>query len=127
MKFHHVGCACKDIEKTAKKLSIQLSANASEVVYDANQDAELCMLQLPDGSQIELVSGKVVENIVSNRQSYYHVCYAVKDIKSSISDLQSKGMILISPPKEAVLFNNNLVAFLHSAVGLVELVEDASF
>lgn len=124
MKLHHTGCACKDIHKTAAQLAKQFDAKCSDIVFDKNQNAELCMLTLKDGSQIELVSGDVVKSFVAKGVTYYHNCYSTPDIEATIVQLQDRGMLLVSPPKEAILFDNKRVAFLMSAVGLIELLEN---
>ncbi|CEJ68296.1 hypothetical protein BN1195_00578 [Chryseobacterium oranimense G311] len=123
MKFHHVGVACKDIQ--AELLSIRKLHKIIEetpVVFDENQQAELCMITVEDGLNIELVSGTPVENLLKKRISYYHICYEVDDIDQSIENLTENGGMLISPPKEAILFNNRKVAFLMLSYGIVELL-----
>ena len=124
MKFHHIGIATADIDKTLLKLKKYFNiAEISETVYDANQDAYLCMITLSDGVKIELINGKVVENILKKRQYLYHTCYSVKDIEKSIKELTEDGAFLVSEPKKAILFNNDKVAFLLWDLGLIELVE----
>lgn len=123
MKFHHVGVACKDIQ--AELLNIRKLHKVIEetlVIFDPNQEAELCMVTVEDGLNIEFVSGKPVENLLKKRISYYHICYEVDDIDKTIEDLTEKGGMLISPTKEAVLFNNRKVAFLMLSYGIVELL-----
>ena len=69
---------------------------------------------------IELVSGEMVKDLVKKKITYYHICYEVKNIQKSIDSF--KNSILISPPKEAILFNNKKVAFLYTPIGLIELL-----
>ncbi len=124
MKFHHIGIATDDIEKMIAKLENFLKIkDISDIVYDSNQDAYLCMLTLDDGIKIELITGKVVENILKKRQYLYHTCYEVDDIELTISKLQNDGAFLVREPKKAILFENKKVAFLMWDLGLIELVE----
>ncbi len=124
MKFHHIGIATENIEKTIQELKQLFNIkNISETVYDKNQDANLCMLTLEDGTKLELVSGKVVEKIVKKRQFLYHTCYETEDINKEIEKLQKLDSFLVSEPKEAILFKNKKVAFLMTNIGLMELVE----
>lgn len=124
MKLHHIGIATGDIENTKKYMQNLFNIeNISETVYDANQDARLCMLRMTDGTQIELIQGKVVEKLVKKRTLLYHTCYEVKDMEKQIEDLVAQGSMLVSEPKEAILFGNKRVAFLTSNLGLIELVE----
>lgn len=124
MKFHHIGIATENIESLIEYLKQILNIkDISETVYDKNQEANLCMLTLEDGTKLELVSGKVVEKIVKKRQFLYHTCYETNDINKEIEKLQKLDSFLVSEPKEAILFKNKKVAFLMTNIGLVELVE----
>jgi methylmalonyl-CoA/ethylmalonyl-CoA epimerase len=123
MKFHHVGVACKDIQAELQNIrTLHKIIEETPVVFDVNQQAELCMVTVEDGLNIELVSGKPVENLLKKRISYYHICYEVEDIEKTIEHLTQNGGMLSSPPKEAILFNNRKVAFLMLSYGIVELL-----
>ncbi len=123
MKFHHLGVACKDIQAELQSIrKLHKIIEETSVVFDENQKAELCMITVEDGLNIELVSGAPVENLLKKRISYYHICYEVDDIDQSIETLIENGGMLISPPKEAILFNNRKVAFLMLSYGIVELL-----
>ena len=125
MKFHHIGIATEDINSSIEKLKKYFDIKeVSNVVYDKNQDANLCMLTMSDGIMIELISGAVVSNLVKKRQYLYHTCYSVKDIEKMIDTLVSDGAFLVRESKEAILFNNKKVAFLMWDLGLIELVEE---
>ena len=124
MKFHHIGIATEDIPKMIKKMQKFFEINEiSDIIYDPNQDANLCMLTLKDKTKIELISGNVVANIVKKRNFLYHTCYEVKDINKTINKLVSDGAMLVRESKEAILFNNKKVAFLMWDLGLIELLE----
>lgn len=124
IKFHHIGIATENIENTIKYLkNIMNIKGISETVYDRNQDANLCMLTLEDGTKLELVSGKIVEKIVKKRQFLYHTCYETENIIEEIRKLEKLGGFIVSKPKEAILFNEKKVAFLMTDLGLMELVE----
>ena len=123
MKFHHIGIATNDINKSIEKLKKNFSIKEiSKIVYDVNQDANLCMITMEDGMRIELINGKVVENILKKKQYLYHTCYEVEDIEESIKKLEKDGAFLVKEPKEAILFNNRKVAFLMWDLGLIELI-----
>ncbi len=125
MNFHHIGIATNNIEETLSKLDKYFNIiDVSATVYDANQDANLCMITLDDNVKIELISGKVVDNILKKRQYLYHTCYLVDDIDKTINSLIQDGAFLVREPKEAILFNNRKVAFLMWDLGLIELLEE---
>ncbi|MDD3206702.1 MAG: VOC family protein [Lachnospiraceae bacterium] len=124
MRFHHVGIATADIPTMQEYLkSIARITHITDTVYDEQQQANLCMVTLSDGTDIELISGPQVEKLVKKRNFLYHTCYEVADIEAKIETLVEKGAILVSEPKEAILFNRKKVAFLMTAMGLIELVE----
>ena len=124
MNFHHIGVACKSIEneiETIKK--IHSISSISDIVYDIEQDANLCLIKTNNGINIELISGGIVRNILKKRIQYYHICFEVNDLINEINRFVSCGAIVISEPKKAILFNNLKVAFLYTSYGLVELLE----
>jgi methylmalonyl-CoA/ethylmalonyl-CoA epimerase len=123
MKFHHIGVVCKNIDDEILNISrIHEVVKKSPVVFDPEQNAELVLLTLSDGTNIELVSGKQVEILLKKNITYYHLCFEVDDLHSEIERLINENALLISPPKPAVLFNNREVAFLNVSYGIIELL-----
>jgi methylmalonyl-CoA/ethylmalonyl-CoA epimerase len=123
MKFHHVGIACKNIDEEIANISkIHQVIEQSQKVFDKEQNAELVLLTLADGTKLELISGKQVENLVRKHITYYHLCFEVDDIRTDVDRLVNEGAFLISAPKSAVLFNNREVAFLNVSYGMIELL-----
>jgi len=120
MKFHHIGIATKDLKKSLEFIENNFDVvDVTQEIFDKNQNATLQMVQTKD-MNIELVSGKMVEKLIKSNTTYYHICYEVEDIFKAIDEF--KGAMVISTPKEAILFNNRLVAFLMTPLGLVELL-----
>ena len=123
MKFHHIGIACKNIDEEIANISkIHTFTKQTGKVFDEQQNAELVLLTLADGTNIELIAGKQVESFVKKNITYYHICFEVDDILTEADRLVAEGALLISPPKPAVLFDNRLVAFLNVSYGLIELL-----
>lgn len=124
MIFHHVGIAAEDIQDTLAYMKKHFDiTDISDTVYDSNQNASLCMITLKGGGKLELVSGEVVKGLLKKRQNLYHTCYSVENIEDKIKELEEDSLI-ISLPKEAILFGNKKVAFIMTAIGLIELVEE---
>lgn len=124
MKFHHIGIATENISAMTEYLkNIMEIMEVGPIVSDPLQQADLCMVRLSDGTQIELISGPVVEKLVRKRNFLYHICYETDDIEKQITNLLAHNAILISEAKEAVLFDYKKVAFLMTEMGLIELVE----
>ena len=123
MKFHHVGVACKNIDEEIASISaIHQVVEITPAVFDEEQNAELALLTLADGTRIELISGKQVETLIKKHITYYHLCFEVDDIDTEIDRLVNAGAFLIAEPKRAVLFNNRKVAFLNVSYGMIELL-----
>lgn len=123
MKLHHIGIACTNIEEETQRLSmIHDIVKRTPIIADKAQNAELSLLTLADGTNIELVAGPAVETILKKKLTYYHLCFEVPDLDAEIQRLVSAGAILLSPPKPAPLFDNRLVAFLHVSYGIIELL-----
>ena len=125
MKIHHIGIATRSIEQSLDKLKLLYEIkNISEIVFDKNQNAKLCIVDVENGVSLELIEGDQVKHLVKKGINYYHIGYSVKNIYEKIDQLQQKGALLVSEPKEAILFNNRLVAFLMTNDGLIELIEE---
>lgn len=126
MKLHHIGIAVKSIDRQQAALTEQFgAAPVGEPVYDPIQDATLRMYALPDGTQIELVEGDSVKNCVRGGQksSIYHLCFETDDLDGQIASMVTHGAVLFREPAPAVLFADRRVAFLHTKVMMVELLE----
>lgn len=125
MQLHHIGVACEDIAKSLTHIKkVYDIKSVSNIIFDEQQNASLCLVETNNGATIELISGATVNGLVEKGISYYHLCFTVKDISAEIDRLKKEGMMLISPPKPAILFKNKLVAFLYAQTGLIELLEE---
>lgn len=112
MRLHHVGIATKSIDKAINFLRNTYDIrHVSEIIYDERQEANLCMISLSDGSKIELISGKVVENIIKKRVNIYHACYEVENLDFEKDKFLNSGAIIVSDKKPAVLFGGGTSVF----------------
>lgn len=124
MKMHHIGIACNNIEKAIEDFKKYHNIIwKSDIETDHLQNAKVCMVKTDLGLDFEFISGEQVARIVKKGISYYHVCYEVENLESTVEELLAKGGIMISEPKPAILFNNKRVAFLYVSYGMIELVE----
>lgn len=123
MKFAHIGIACNDIKDEIEGIKkIHKINGISDIIFDEKQNANLCMVNIEDGLNIELISGKIVENIVKKGIKYYHLCYEVDNIEEKLSEM-GENVKPISEIKEALLFEGKRVIFLMTVYGIIELVE----
>jgi hypothetical protein len=124
VEFHHLGIACKKIDKALKNIErLYNVVKVSDIVHDELQSAHLCLITTDNGMVFELISGDQVDNILKKGLSYYHVCYCVDNLEEEIDKFISNGSLLIKPPTPAKLFNDQKVAFLLTDIGMVELLE----
>ena len=124
MNFHHIGIATEEIKDCKAVLESMCDVKqASGVIFDPEQGAYLCMLELANGFKFELVQGKVVEHLVKKGITCYHLCFCVADIEAEVKRLTADNALLIKNPAPAVLFNGRKVAFLQTQIGLIELLE----
>ena len=124
MKLHHIGIAAENMEDMIAYVQAMFPVKKiSDTVFDEKQNGSLCMITLEDDSKIELITGPVVAGRVKKRQFLYHTCYETEDLNKSMADFIEKGAVVISEPKEAVLFQLRKVAFLMTDLGIVELLE----
>jgi methylmalonyl-CoA/ethylmalonyl-CoA epimerase len=124
MEFHHFGIACREIAPVRQFLEhTHPVQSVSPELFDPQQNAKLCMVTMAAGPHIEIISGAMVEKFVKKNITNYHICYTVDSIQPTIDRFINQGGMLISPPKPALLFDNRSVAFLHTPIGLIELLE----
>ena len=124
MKIHHLGIATDKPEEASdfiKKTHSIISKRGP--LWDPNLNANLIIFEVKEGISIEIVSGPIVESFVKKKINLYHFCYEVNDINLSLERFKLNGATLIQKPKPALLFNNRLVAFLLTPLGIIELLE----
>ena len=128
MKFHHMGVAVKEIEKTAA-VYVQGGYKQSVTTFDPIQQVKICWLTKEGMPTVELVepvddSSPVCKTLAKNGVSPYHTCYRVEDIEKAIDELRKMKYVVVVKPVEAPAITNAKVCFLFNKnVGLIELVE----
>lgn len=127
-KFHHIGVAVKDIDKTAA-IYEGGGYDRSDVIFDPVQNVNICWLTKDGMPTVELLapvdkSSPVCKILEKNGVTPYHTCYVVEDINDAVAELRKQKYVLVSKPVEAVAIHNCKVAFFHNRhIGLIELVE----
>lgn len=127
MKFHHIGIACYDIEKSAR-FYISQGYSKTETVYDRIQNVNICFCE-GEGGCVELISPKdntspVCKNLQKNGVSPYHMCYETTNLEDTVLELKKQKFLMVTKPAPAVAFGGRRVCFLFNKdVGLIELVE----
>ncbi len=129
LKFHHIGYAVKSIEQTSS-FYIKQGWSITEQIIDPIQNTKIAFLNKENFPLIELVApideqSPVVKTLDKVGVSPYHICYSVKDIEQTISELRKEKFIALFRPVKAVALNNKRICYLYNAsAGLIELVEE---
>ncbi len=128
-KFHHVGVAVHDIERTAK-FYLDAGYTMTPITYDPIQNIHITFLSKEGMPEVELLAphdehSPVNQTLQKSGVTPYHFCYAVSDVEDAIQRLKKLRYVPISNPAEAVAIGCRRVCFLYNKdVGLIELVEE---
>ena len=128
MKFHHIGVAVKDIEKTAA-VYVSGGYKQSVTTFDPIQNVNICWLTKEGMPTVELLapvddSSPVCKILEKNGVTPYHTCYTVDNIETAMDALRKMKYVVVSKPEVAPAISNCMVAFLFNRnVGLIELVK----
>ncbi len=129
LHFHHIGIATQDIDKTAVQyLNLGYEMDGG-IVFDPQQNVNICFLRHPAMPLVELLSpvddkSPVVQILQKNGVTPYHSCYSVENLEEVVRQLRKLRYMVVSSPKPACAIGDRRVAFLyHKDMGLIELVE----
>ncbi len=128
LSFHHIGIACRNIDKTASAYEV-LGYSKGATVFDPLQNINICFLTHSSMPMVELLSpvdesSPVVQILEKNGVMPYHICYEVDDLENNIKVFKRQHYVVVSKPKVASAIDDRRVAFLYNAdMGLIELVE----
>jgi len=126
LSFHHIGIACDDIQQSSKLIENLFEVSSkSDLIWDENQQANLCLFETNHGVQLELVQGPQVANLRERNKAFYHICYATPNIQSALLYFESLGASVMSEPTPAPLFSGQLVAFVDTDLGVIELLQSS--
>ena len=128
MKFHHIGVAVKDIEKTVA-VYVAGGYKQSDTTFDPVQNVNICWLTKEGMPTVELLApvdetSPVCKTLEKNGVTPYHTCYTVENIETAMDALRKMKYVAVSKPEVAPAISNCKVAFMFNRnVGLIELVE----
>lgn len=131
LNFHHIGIACRDIEKT-KAFYLQQGYTATPIVEDPLQHVRISFLDKDGGPRLELLEpigdqSPVARTLATSGVTPYHICYEVRDLEEAIATLRSQRFLLVNGPVPACALDNRRIAFLFQKnTGLIELLESHS-
>ena len=129
MIFHHFGLLSSSPE-ASRQILIDLGYNVSGPIDDPLQNVRLYWGSHSTLPCVEIISPTDTPGPVSNlakrlQQGIYHLCFEVTNVPSCLESFSAHSRVmLVSPPKPAVLFQNRQVSFhFVENFGLIELLE----
>lgn len=131
LTFHHIGIACRDLDKT-KAFYLQQGYTAMPTVDDPLQHVRISFLNKEGAPRLELLEpldeqSPVARTLATAGVTPYHMCYEVSDLESAIAELRTQRFLLVNGPVPACALENRRIAFMFQKnTGLIELVESHS-
>ena len=130
-KIKHLGIAVADIEPA---LSFYQDAFGLFLISgpfdDPIQRVRVCFVGDKSSREttLELISplsnDSPIAGFLSKGIGAYHICYEVEDIELALSDLRSRGCIVVSSPVKAVAYEGRSIAWCYTPTNhLVELLK----
>jgi len=117
-RFHHIGYAVNRISDVAPN---------AVIFQDPIQRVNVAFEQV-HGVLLEYVEpldrNSPIKKLLDARQSIYHVCFDVPDLRVAVTCAQRRGLFLLRRPKPAVAFGGRSIAWVsHTHLGLFELLQ----
>ncbi|MCR5236802.1 MAG: VOC family protein [Lachnospiraceae bacterium] len=128
MKIHHIGYLVKKMDKSLPVFAELGYEVEKEPVYDEYRKADIAFL-IMDGYRIELVcphkESDVYPLLKKFGNSPYHICYETEDQERDISRLRDSGYTDFTgiQPAPAIGEQAEVVFFIHSRMGIIELLK----
>lgn len=131
LDFHHLGLAVANPDKAVRFLT-GLGYSLEDQIYDPLQKVNLIMCRSKTMPDVEIIFSSdepgPLQGLLKNRtELLYHLCFATKDLESSLEAIKADGnkIICVTPPQKAVLFSQRPVSFYYVAgFCLIEILQD---
>ena len=131
LKFHHLGIATKNIEKSVAVYA-EIGYSVSEIKEEPSQNVRIAFLKKADSPTLELVEATIADSPISRMvmqsgTTPYHTCYEVDDIWDAIDELEDRNFRTLFEPIKSDVMDNGLFCYLFSTeIGLIELYQKAN-
>jgi len=125
--FHHVGVACKDLDREEETFSLLGYSREGEDFFDPIQCVS-CRFLAGQHPRLELlVAGKgsgVLSSWLNAGVKLYHLAYETRDLDGTIAKLRERNAKLVVAPVPGTCYDGRRIAFLVLSNRLmVELIE----
>ena len=131
MRFHHIGVVVPNIKNSLNDLKQFITFKETSIpTLIGSQKVNVCFLNMDNGflELIEPISDdSPVSTFASHGGGIHHICFEVKDIHSTVSEMKNKGATVIVEP--ILGFENRLISFIflkmnNTNCNLIELAEE---
>lgn len=128
LEFHHIGVACRNLDREYASFAAMGYAPEGEVFEDPIQGIRGWFLT-GAGPRIELVAplgegSGVLTNVLARGVKMYHLAYTTPDMERSLAEAAKVRGKLVVEPVAATAFAGRRIAFLFlSNMMLLELIE----
>jgi len=115
MKIHHIGIVVPKINDSLGELTKFLKFDTIGLpTLIGTQKVNVCFMKLGD-INLELIepaeNDSPVSSFLSDGGGFHHLCFEVKDINTTIAELEKNGARLLVKP--VLGFEDRLIAFLY--------------
>ena len=131
MRFHHIGVVVPNIKNSLNDIKQFITFKETSLpTLIGSQKVNVCFLNMDNGF-LELIEpindDSPVSNFASKGGGIHHICFEVKDIHLTISEMKDKGARVIVKP--VLGFKNRLISFIflnmkNTNCNLIELAEE---
>ena len=131
MRFHHIGLVVPNIKNSLNDIRQFITFKETSIpTLIGSQKVNVCFLNMDNGF-LELIEpindDSPVSNFASKGGGIHHICFEVKDIHLTISEMKDKGARVIVKP--VLGFKNRLISFIflkmkNTNCNLIELAEE---
>lgn len=125
----HLGYVVRNIEKSTAQFLKEGARLIISPTIDEVQRVSVCLLEIEDGTKIELVSpinkeiASPLESRLKRGGGLDHICYFVKEMQVAMETEIKRGSFLLQKPSFAKAFNSNVSFFMRPSGLVIELME----
>jgi methylmalonyl-CoA/ethylmalonyl-CoA epimerase len=131
MKLHHVGIVVPKIQDSLADLAKYFAFETTSLpTLIGSQKVKVCFLKMGE-PYLELIEpasdDSPITNFLSKGGGFHHMCFEVKDIHSTVKEMEKKGARVVVEP--VLGFENRLIAFVllnmkNTKCNLIEFAEE---
>lgn len=129
MVIDHICFAVKELQPAADYWCRVFDYHQkTRIITNTRQKVKVVFISKPGSLTIKLIepleTNRSLIEFVSRGGGFHHICFKCSDMGATISDLKTRGLIMLVPPQPGEAFNNHDIAFLLTRNGLnIELID----